>query len=153
MRSPTRPRRNGFTLLEVLVALAIFSVGTLALIPLFGMAAWGTRGGRDLTTATGLARTYIDKVRNTPFNNIGPCDPANPGNAAATCTPPAAEVTANAPFVVTWTVTGVSGAAYSFASPPAPNMKRITVTVTRPCRDCSNGQRRVQMTTIVSERS
>ncbi len=147
-----RQRRHGFSLLEVLIALAIFSIGTLALIPLFGMVSWGTRGGRDLTNATTRARTYVDKLRNTPFGNLGPCDPANPTNAAATCTPPAAEVTANGPFVVTWTVKAVDGvAAYNFATPTTPNMKRITVTVT--CASCARQNLKVEMATIVSERS
>lgn len=137
-------RGLGFSLLEVLIALAIFSIGTLALIPLFGAASSGTRGGRELTTATTLARTYVDKLRNTPFNNIGPC--------AAPCAPPAGEVK-DPGYTVSWTVSAADGSAYNFATPPSPNLKRITVTVTRACSDCPGGQRTVRMATLVSERS
>lgn len=147
--------RRGFSLLEVMIALAIFSIGLLALIPLFATAQWGTQGGRELSTATNLARTYVDKLRNTPFGNLGPCDVANPANPAAQCLPPAAEVAANAPFVVTWTVTAPDATAYQYSppapSPPAPNMKRITVKVT--CATCARQNLTVQMTTIVAERS
>ncbi len=142
MRSTQRQGRHGFSLLEVLIALAIFSIGTLALIPLFGMVSWGTRGGRELTNATTLGRTYIDKLRNTPFGNLGPCNP--------NCTPPAGEV-ADSRYAVTWTVTWVDGTAYNFATPQTPNMKRITVTVT--CATCARQNLRVQMATLVSERS
>lgn len=151
MHSTKRQRRGGFTLLEVLVALAIFSIGSLALIPLFGMAAWGSRGGRDLTNATTLARTYVDKLRNTPFGNIGT------GTGCPTaCAPSTAEVTANAPFVVTWTVTAVSGGTYNFASPPSPNIKRVEVTVV--CTTCatprlSDPTQGIRMVTLISERS
>jgi prepilin-type N-terminal cleavage/methylation domain-containing protein len=155
MRAWKRPRGRGFTLLEVLIALAIFSIGSLALIPLFGMAAWGSRGGRDLTNATTLARTYVDKLRNTPFFNIG----GGPGCPAA-CTPPAGEVT-DSHFVVTWAVTAVNGTTYPlFASPPgpapSPNMKRVEVTVV--CTTCatrrlSDPTQGIRMVTLISERS
>ena len=142
----------GFSLLEVMISLAIFSIGILALIPLFATAQWGVRGGRDLSTATSLARTYIDNLRNTPFNSLGPCDPGNPGNANATCVPiTAAERNDNLPFVVTWTVQAVNGAAYPFVAPVEPFMKRITVTVT--CATCARQNLRIQMTTIVAQRS
>lgn len=153
MPNRLRARQRAFTLLEVMIALAIFSIVLMAMVPLFATASWGTRGGRDITTGQVLARTYVDKLRNTPFGNLGPCDPANPSNAAATCAPPTNEVTANAPFVVRWTITAVNGTAYPYAAPTEPKMKRITVTVTKACSDCPNQQRRIQMTTIVSERS
>lgn len=143
--------RRGFSLLEVMIALAIFSIGLLALIPLFATAQWGTQGGRELSTATNLARTYIDKLRNTPFGNLGPCDVANPANPDAECVPPVAEQAENAPFDVFWTVQRHDGTAYPFAAPTDPKMKRITVTVT--CATCARQNLQVQMTTIVAERS
>lgn len=141
-----RQHQDGFTLLEVLIALAIFSIGMLAMIPLFSTASWGARGGRDLTNATALARTYVDKLRNTPFSNVGT------GTGCPTaCTPPPAEVAANAPFAVSWAVTAVDGAAYNFVTPPNPKIKRITVTVT--CATCARQNLTVRMTTLISERS
>jgi prepilin-type N-terminal cleavage/methylation domain-containing protein len=145
-----RRRPRGFSLLEVLVALGIFSIAMLGLVPLFATASWGVQGSRELTTATTLARTYVDKLRNTPFGNIGPCL-----GAGATCTPPAIvgndEVAANRPYVVTWTVTDVSGGAYPFGAPPAANIKRITIAVV--CPTCRKQNLNVQMTTLVSQRS
>jgi len=138
-RRPVRAR--GFTLLEVLIALAIFAIGVLALVPLFATASWGVRSGREVTMATNLARTYVDRIRNTAFGNIGPCP--------SPCTPPADEVAANAPYVVSWTVTAADGTAYNPAA--SPNMKRVTVSVT--CTACARLNLNIQMITLVSERS
>ena len=143
-----RRRHAGFTLLEVMVALAIFSIGMMAMMPLFATASWGSRGGRELTRATLLARSYIDRIRNTPYGLIGPCSPS--------CAPVAAEVAANGPFAVTWTVTWVNGTEYPpFRIPPQPapllDTKRITVTVT--CATCARQNLRVRMETLVSARS
>lgn len=150
MRSPNRTRGHGFTLLEVLVALAIFSIGVLALIPLFSMASWGARGGRDLTSATTLARTYVDKLRNTPFGDLG-----TETGCPTACTPPAGEVL-DSRFTVTWSVTAVDGTAYNFGSPPNPKIKRIEVTVV--CTTCatrrlSDPTQGIRMATLISERS
>jgi prepilin-type N-terminal cleavage/methylation domain-containing protein len=148
MRTAARVRRRaGFTLLEVMVALAIFSVGLLAMVPLFHMATFGVRNGRELSVATNLARTYVDKIRNTPYGNIG-----TEAGCPAACAPPAAEVTDNAPYVVTWSMTGPNGGAYSPAAVPA--IKRVTVRVV--CPTCAGQTLRstgITMTTLVAERS
>jgi prepilin-type N-terminal cleavage/methylation domain-containing protein len=150
-RSGLRPGA-GFTLIEVMVALAIFSIGMLAMIPLFSTASFGTRHGKELTFATNLARTYVDKIRNTPYANIGL--PTTPGCPNA-CTPPAGEIADNAPYVVTWSVTNADGAAYNFAAPPTPRIKRVTVRIV--CSTCggkrlSDPTQGLTMTTLVSER-
>ncbi len=147
MTTAKRRARRGFSLLEVLVALAIASVGLLAMIPLFAQASWGTRSGREVTEATTLARKYVDQARNTPYSILG----STAGCVAGTCAPPAAEAAANAPFQVTWTVTGADGTAYPFGTPPSPDIKRVTVTVV--CASCARAPLRVQMTTLVSSRS
>lgn len=136
-------RTRGFSLLEVLVALGIFSIGLLALVPLFAQASWGTRGGRELTTAKELARTYIERIRNLPYQNIGPC--------AGSCAIPGAELPGG--YSVSFTVTTATGGAYPFlpAAPPDPDMKRITVTVV--CATCARQNLTVQMTTLVAYRS
>lgn len=151
-RAGRRRGTRAFTLVEVLVALAIFSIALLAMVPLFSMAARAGRGSQQLTRATGLARTYVDKLRNTPFARIGVNAPPATGTCDP-CTPPATEVTNNAPFVVSWTVRAADGSPYDVAAPPTPNVKRVTVTVTVPCADCAGGQRQVRMVTIIAERS
>lgn len=145
-------RGHGFSLVEVMVALAIFAIGLLAILPLFGMATYGTQNGRDLSRATALARSYVDKLRSIPYSQVGDC-PGPAGNPSNVCVAPAAEVTANLPYTVTWTVQTAAGGAYPFppAAPPSPDMKRIQVTVT--CTSCANRTLRVRMTTIISARS
>jgi prepilin-type N-terminal cleavage/methylation domain-containing protein len=148
-RRPTsgpRPRvTRGFSLLEVMIALAIFSVGCLGLVPLFATASGGTRGGKEVTMAKELAQTYVEKLRNVPFANVRNC--------AGGCVPAdAGEVAANQPFGVSWTVTAVDGTAYPGAAPwPDPNIKRVTVTVT--CATCFRPNLRVRVQTLIAEKT
>jgi prepilin-type N-terminal cleavage/methylation domain-containing protein len=153
--SRSRNRARGFSLLEILIALTLLSIALLAMVPLFSTAAWSARGSRDLNRAAQLARAYVDKLRNTPYPNIG-IDPVTntpcPGTPP-TCTPPAGEVTGEPTATVSWTVQRVDGTAYDFVTEPTPRIKRIRVTVTVECPDCTGGQRQVEMETLVSERS
>jgi type IV pilus assembly protein PilV len=145
----TRSRAAGFTLIEVMIALAIFSIGVLGMIPLFAQATAGARTSRELTQATKLAQTYIDKIRNAPFGNIGPC--------TLPCEAPDVELPAN--YQVRWTVTGSNGGAYTgftSPSPPMPNVKRVEVIVN--CSTCLSPRLRdtsqgIRMVTLVAARS
>lgn len=151
-RRTGRRATRGFSLIEVLLALGIFSVVLLAILPLFSMATYGTQTARDLSRATALARTYVDKMRNMPYAQIAEC-PGTVGDPNNVCAPPAAEVAANAPFTVTWTVQRANGTAYSFPpnAPPSPDLKRVTVTVT--CATCARQNLTVRMTTLIAARS
>src|SRR4030042_904289 len=69
--SQNRNIKNGFTLLEVVVALAILGVGLMVIIELF---AGGLRLGRvseEYTKAVNYARTKIEEVKLKPLTAEG----------------------------------------------------------------------------------
>ena len=78
---------NGFTLIEVLVALAVFSIGILALASLQLSTARSTKTGNVVTQATMLARAQIEQLKNVSdvTTLASDTDPNNPidenGNA------------------------------------------------------------------------
>jgi len=58
-----RVRERGFTLLEVLIAISIFSIGVLAVAAMQGTATRGNRLGNELTRATVLAQQQIEVLK------------------------------------------------------------------------------------------
>lgn len=101
-------KNAGFTLLEVLIAVVIFSIGLLGLAGLQGMGLKLTNDSMNRTVATLLANDMIDRMRanvaaatvttlNTAYNNPGKNYTANPtcygklangtADTSAQCTP------------------------------------------------------------------
>ncbi len=60
-----RVARSGFTLIEIVVALAIFVIGALAIIQIFPPALNVVRGSERRTTATQMARTRVSNYENS----------------------------------------------------------------------------------------
>lgn len=60
----------GFTLVESMLALAIMSVGLLALAGLQITALRGNTLSRSITTAVSLAEHSIEQFKNTPYTDI-----------------------------------------------------------------------------------
>jgi len=59
--------KRGFTLLEVLIAISIFSVGLLAVASMQISAIGGNRLGNELSTATFLAQEQIETLKSASF--------------------------------------------------------------------------------------
>ena len=74
--------KRGFTLLEVLIAITIFSIGLLAVATMQVSAIRGNRLGYEVTQATYLAQTQIDTLKDSDIAALiagGPYpDPNNP---------------------------------------------------------------------------
>lgn len=76
--------RQGLTLAEVLIAMAIIAVGLVALASAIPVATYGMQEGSQLSTATFLANSRLEQVRNArwwadpPTDNVG----ISSGNAA-----------------------------------------------------------------------
>ena len=121
--------KRGFTLIEVMVAMAIFAVGILALAGLQTNYISGNAQARLKTEATALGGHVIEQLRSMPFD-AADLDPAtNPHQ------PP---VGSTGPFNVQWSVAD---------NTPVNNAKMVTVSVTPVNR---NG-RPVRLSTIIAE--
>jgi type IV pilus assembly protein PilV len=115
MRLITKIRfgENGFTLLEVLVAVAIVGIGFLAAASMQGTSVSGNSKSRYWTYATYLAQDKIEEFRKTDFEDI------------TTAGSPEENIdifgTAGGLFTRTWAIAD---------NQPAALMKTITITIT-----------------------
>ena len=72
----TTPRTNmdkadkGFTLIEVLMALALFSIGILAVASLQVTASLQSRNSSEIADATAIAYSQMDKLMLMPFSDL-----------------------------------------------------------------------------------
>ena len=93
---------NGFTLIEVLIAISIFAIGLLAVAALQITAFQGNRVGDELTKATMLAQMQVEALKGADFNSAT----LAPGNYVD-ANNPIDETGAPAPggrFTRTWTI-------------------------------------------------
>lgn len=107
--------QSGFTLIEILIALAIFSIAILAIVGLQATVIKGNIGSRSITSAIFLAESRLEAFRAAGFtsltNGTDINDPNNPLDS---------EGQAGGIFNRSWTITDYT----------IPNTKRITVTIT-----------------------
>jgi type IV pilus assembly protein PilV len=106
-------KEDGFTMIEILIALTIFAVGLLALAALQTTAISLNSTSNKLTNLSTVAMDQIEKLSALPYN-----DPAlNAGTYGPTVSP-------SANYSITYNVTvGVT------VGVPLPNLKRISVSV------------------------
>ena len=69
-RSHSGAARGGFTLVEVVFALVILTVGILAVATLSATSIWQTRRGEDLTNSALAAAQVLDGVAVLPFDSV-----------------------------------------------------------------------------------
>jgi len=110
--------RDGFTLIEVLIAIGILSVGILALLQTSGSITVMLREGRLRTMASTVAANRIDNLR----------------LAAASTTPTCASVASGSGTSIqgteTWTITGTGRSRTVAVTVTIPNGSRqLTITV------------------------
>jgi type IV pilus assembly protein PilV len=118
MRSKTKrghviSKNEGFTLLEVMIALVILSVGLLGLAALQLVAVKSNSFSSEMTYATMIAQQQIESLKSLPFTDGN----LTPGSH----TPPTPPNSKGVQYIITWTVTD---------NAPATNMKTIALTVT-----------------------
>jgi type IV pilus assembly protein PilV len=69
---------SGFTLIEVLIALAIFSIGLLAVASMQVSASLQNRSSADITEASALASGQMEELMLRPFDHVDLDPAANP---------------------------------------------------------------------------
>ncbi len=129
-KTTAKDNQEGFTLIEVLIAMAIFAVGILALAGLQVTYIGGNASAQMQTEATALGAQVIEHLKSLPFDAAELDPAANPHQ------PPAG---GSGPYDVSWTVAD---------NTPVNNAKTIDVTVTPINR--VNG-RQVNISTIIGE--
>lgn len=70
MRQPIAVRQSGFTITEVVVVLAVFSIGIVMLSSLIGSVQQLQQNARYLDLATQAARAEIEYIRNSQYTTI-----------------------------------------------------------------------------------
>ena len=88
-----RGREGGFTLLEVVMAMAIFLIGILATMQMGFMSIRNVTSGNIVTQASLLAQAEIEKIKHTPnvrtlINDFCPAGNNNPATAVLPCSVP-----------------------------------------------------------------
>jgi len=68
---------NGFTMIELMVAVAILAMATLGILQAYSVSFMGMADARDRTVATNYAQEKMEDIKNNPFGEIVD-DPANP---------------------------------------------------------------------------
>lgn len=61
---------RGFSILENMISMAIFSVGILSISMLFTQTMTFTHNSEKMSVATNLAKGKLEELRNTPYANI-----------------------------------------------------------------------------------
>ncbi len=67
----THARSEGFSLLEIMLALVLVAVGTLAAVDLMQRAHSGFADGENVLTATHLAQRRLEELQNFAYGSLG----------------------------------------------------------------------------------
>ena len=86
---------KGFTLIEVLIVMAIFSIGILAVAAMQMTATKGNTSARRMTEATALAENQMENLMQLPYDHVD-LNPANNPHAST-----------QGPYSVNWNVTEI----------------------------------------------
>lgn len=67
---------NGFTLLEVLIAVIILTVGIVAILWAFNAGIYASSGIENVDLALNIAQGTMEQIKNTPFASLADSGPA-----------------------------------------------------------------------------
>ncbi|MDY6854101.1 MAG: prepilin-type N-terminal cleavage/methylation domain-containing protein [Thermodesulfobacteriota bacterium] len=125
-------REKGFTLLEVLIALAIFSISLLGLASLSVYTVKGNASSKRISSATVLAESQVEAFQNMAFNNAN----LNPGTRSDPNNPVDEDGNSGGMYTRTWTVTD---------NTPFSGIKKVAVTVS-----WDSGNHSVTLNTLIA---
>jgi type IV pilus modification protein PilV len=135
---------KGFTILEVLVAISLLSVGILAVGSLMGTSIKTSSYSQALTQANNLAQERLERLHSIVYNNLQVTDTtaaptdlqrncsqtdATASRPVYTCTPTQGITIGNRNFTWLYTVIYIDVDGSGTANPGVDGLKRIDVTV------------------------
>jgi type IV pilus assembly protein PilV len=126
---------QGFTMLELLIAIAILAIGLLGLATLQSTSIQGNRDSKEMTTAVFLAEKKMEELKSSPFNAA----PLNIGSSTDSNNPMNGSGTSGGIFNRSWTI-------QRYLS--SNNMKQVTVSVSWAISGKSHS---VSLDTVVSK--
>lgn len=106
----------GFTIIEVLIALAIFAIGILGVAKLQLAAVGDNTSSRKYTEASTWGVSQVESIMAIPYD-----DPALAAGATGTLIRPSGLPGSPGVYTVNWTITDAD---------PVPNVKKISIVVT-----------------------
>ncbi|MDD5072930.1 MAG: type II secretion system protein [Candidatus Omnitrophica bacterium] len=115
---------RGFTLIEILIVIALFAAGAVVLLQILSMGIYGSVENENTVLATALAQVKMEEMRNVPYASIVP----------------EARTIAGSPYTLFDMEVLVLGA--------KPNLKQVTVNIY--CRQRS-GDVKISLVTYVSD--
>jgi len=121
--------QSGFTLIEIMIALAVFSIAILAIVGLQTTVIKSNKGSRNITSATFLAEARMEQLRAGGYASLANGSDPSPLNSQGGTT--------GGIFTRTWTIANYGT-----------NMRRITVTVTWNDQVAQN--RSISLVTVLS---
>lgn len=121
-----RHNEKGFTLIEVLIAVAIFSIGILAVGSMQIGSTGRNTGARISTEASIWSRDQVESLMLLPYNSSPQLDPGPAGLG-----PPLHQVS-QGQYTIQWDVWDDAGPAPPLGITPSANTKIIRVTVIGP---------------------
>lgn len=115
MNSLFRLKRSqkGFTILEVMIAMAIFAIGILGVAKMQIKSQTGNTSARTITQGTTYTQDRIERLMSVPYTD--PIMAAGPGNATV------AGASSGETYTLNWTITDNN---------PIVNTKQIAITAT-----------------------
>lgn len=75
-----RSHKRGFTLLEALIAIIIFSTAVIAICWAFSTGIFSASGAEDVDLALNIAQAKLEQLRNTAFASLADSGPAADSN-------------------------------------------------------------------------
>ncbi len=139
-------RTEGFTLVEVLIAVSILAIGILGLTGLAGTAIKNSSYSQAVSSANNLAQERVEALLSVPYSNIHLTDTttaradlrrnctqtdATPAKPVWSCTPTTATIPiGNMNFDWSYTVSLIDLSGNGIANANLDGLKEVTVTVT-----------------------
>jgi prepilin-type N-terminal cleavage/methylation domain-containing protein len=80
----TMNKQNGFTLIEVMIALVVLLTGMLGVMSMQYYAISGNASSREMRVATGISQQIVEQIKSTPYAGLASGANADPLPAADT---------------------------------------------------------------------